>query len=116
MMGHHHKCDSGMEPESMDSSLDNHHCDACSDSSHQHSHSHSHSHSHGHSSSSKTNGSETNAVSKETNGVNGTGDGGGQKRYCRCCYCELFGPNGVSLFVRNLSRYFRSNFVFNVCL
>ena len=98
----------------MDSSLDNHHCDACSDSNHQHSHSHSHSHSHGHSSSGKTNGSETSAVSKESNGVNGssTGENGGQKRYCRCCYCELFGPNGVSPFVQILANIFQSNFGF----
>lgn len=95
MGGHNHKSDSGMETEPMDSSLDNHHCDNCSDST-THQHSHTHSHSHSHTCSGKANGSETGAVSKETNGVNGSSSGevSGQKRYCRCCYCELFGPNG----------------------
>ena len=107
MFGHHHHHgnvtgDSGKDADAMDTSLDgkgNHHhnCGACYDG---HTHQVNTSSSCKSDSVSTATGNSSHGNGTGTGSDSNTGDSGGsQKRYCRCCYCELFGPNGVSFTV-----------------
>ena len=107
MFGHHHhhgngSGDSGKDADAMDTSLDgkgthHHNYGACCDG---HTHQVSTSSSCKSDSVSTTAGNSTHGNGTGTGSDSNTGDSGGsQKRYCRCCYCELFGPNGVSFTV-----------------
>ena len=107
MFGHHHhhgngSGDLGKDADTMETTLDsskaNHHhgFDSCCEHSHQTGTTAT-------SSSCKSDSVSTANGNSSSHG-NGTGSGtdsntgdgsGSQKRYCRCCYCELFGPNGV---------------------
>ena len=112
MFGHHHhhgngSGDSGKDADAMDTSLDgkgthHHNYGACCDG---------HTHQVSTSSSCKSDSVSTTGNSTHGNGTgtgsdSNTGDSGGsQKRYCRCCYCELFGPNGVSFTIQCTALY-----------